>query len=206
MSKSREQGTGNREQQDRTEKEANWAYFSLGSNINPEQNLPAAVRELAEHGRIAAVSQVWESAPFVSGGAAAGPIREANFLNAAVLLETALSARMLCADVVPAIESRLGRVRDPHDKNAPRTIDVDLVLFNRDVLEVGRRTIPDPELLSRAFVAAPIAELDPDYLHPLNGRRLADIAAQLTAMQSLRLRADVNLGRPGACGPITQRS
>jgi 2-amino-4-hydroxy-6-hydroxymethyldihydropteridine diphosphokinase len=186
MAEEREQGTGNREQQ--KDERGNWAYFSLGSNIDPERNLPAAVRELGKYGVVAAVSRVWESPPFGSGG---GP----NFLNAALLLETKLSARELCVDVVPDVEGRLGRVRNPNDKNAPRTIDVDLVLFNREVLQVGRRRIPDPDLLTRAFVAAPMAELDPDYVHPRNGRRLAEVAAYLVATQPMLLRSDVTLAR-----------
>ena len=83
-----------------------------------------------------------------------------------MLLETELSAQAFCVDAVPAVERRLGRVRDPHDKHAPRTIDVDLSLFNRDVLTVGHRKIPDPEILTRAFVAVPLAELDPEYILP----------------------------------------
>lgn len=167
---------------------ANRAYFSLGSNIDPERNLPAAVDELGKYGRIVAVSRVWESPPFGSGGH--GP----NFLNAGIVLETQLSAQALCAEVVPAVEARLGRVRDPEDKNASRTIDVDLVLFNHNVLQVGHRRIPDPDLLTRSFVAVPLAELDPDYVHPLDGRRLAAIAAQLVVTQALALRSDVRLG------------
>jgi 2-amino-4-hydroxy-6-hydroxymethyldihydropteridine diphosphokinase len=180
-------GSGVRSREPQKEERANRAYFSLGSNIDPEHNLPAAVRELGQYGRVDGVSRVWESPPFGSGG---GP----NFLNAGILLETELSAAELCLEAVPAVEARLGRVRDPSDKNAPRTIDVDLVLFNNDVLQIGRRQIPDPELLTRSFMAVPLAELDPDYVHPLNGRRLAEIAAQLVAMQPLQLRSDVTLG------------
>ncbi len=74
------------------------------------------------------------------------------------------------------IENRLLRKRDPNNPNVPRTIDIDLVLFNREVLSLGRRTIPDPALLTQAFVAVPIAELDPDYVHPQTGKTLREIA------------------------------
>jgi len=181
---------------------ANRAYLSLGSNINPEQNLPAAVRALAEFGRIEGLSRVWESAPFgTRPEALSGEPRSEmpqsngpqNFLNAAVLLATDRSAAVLCIEIVPQIEGRLGRVRDPLDKNAPRTIDIDLSLFNRDVLVVGHRHIPDPDILKRAFVAVPLAEIDPDYVHPVVGRKLVEIATELAAKQALRLRTDVEL-------------
>jgi 2-amino-4-hydroxy-6-hydroxymethyldihydropteridine diphosphokinase len=177
-----------------SERRANRAYLSLGSNIEPEQNLPAAVRELAAFGRILTVSNVWESAPFRDGA----PERndrpgDKNFLNAALLLETPLSAPELYEHVISSVERRLGRVRDPHDKNAPRTIDVDLSLFNDDVLEFAGRRVPDPEMLIRPFVAVPLAEVAPDYVHPVERRRLADIAAAWSNNSGLVPRPDVTL-------------
>jgi 2-amino-4-hydroxy-6-hydroxymethyldihydropteridine diphosphokinase len=163
------------------------AYLSLGSNIRPEQNLPAAVRELARYGHIVAASRVWESAPV-------GFVEQPNFLNAAVLLDTPLSARDLREAAIAQIERKLERARDPANPNAPRTIDIDIVLFDRDVLTVGRRRIPDPELLERAFVAVPLAELDPDYVHPEVERSLDEIARELEALQPHMLpRPDVDL-------------
>jgi 2-amino-4-hydroxy-6-hydroxymethyldihydropteridine diphosphokinase len=167
----------------------NRAYLSLGSNIHAERNLPAAVRELAVLGRVLAVSRVWESPPFGSDSRHAE-----NFLNAAVLLQTEFSAEIVCDVVVCKIESRLGRVRDPDDKNAPRTIDVDLSLFNAEILTIGHHTIPDPAILTRAFVAVPLAEVDPEYVHPVVRRRLREIANELGAGQRLWPRRDVALG------------
>jgi 2-amino-4-hydroxy-6-hydroxymethyldihydropteridine diphosphokinase len=180
-----------------SERPVNRAYLSLGSNIEPEKNLPAAVRELAASGRIAATSSVWESAPF---GARALSERSnwapaQNFLNAAVLLETELSPSELY-EAIATIEWRLGRVRDPHDKNAPRTIDIDLSLFNRDVFECRGHRIPDPDIVKRPFVANPLAELDPDYVHPIEQRRLAEIARELRTSSDLVERPDVKLRRP----------
>lgn len=168
---------------------ANRAYLSLGSNIDAERNLPAAVRELSLFGKLLAVSRVWESPPLGSKSRDAG-----NFLNAAVLLQTELAAEALCEFLVPKIERQLGRVRDPADKNAPRTIDVDLSLFNAEILTVGHHPIPDPEILTRAFVAVPLAEVDPEYLHPVVKRRLTELAVELAAGQHLWLRGDVDLG------------
>jgi len=166
---------------------ANRAYLSLGSNIDPERNLPAAARELAQYGKIVAVSGVWESRPV-------GFADQANFLNAAVLLATPLSPHDLKSKAIAEIEARFGRIRDPENVNAPRTIDIDVALFNRDILTIGQRTIPDPDILTRAFVAVPLAELDGDYVHPQDGRTLGTIAAGIKQDQpTLLIRPDVQL-------------
>jgi 2-amino-4-hydroxy-6-hydroxymethyldihydropteridine diphosphokinase len=177
-----------------SDRRSNRAYLSLGSNIKPEQNLPAAVCELRAFGRVLAVSSVWESAPFADAMADGSlPVVGEDFLNAAVLLETDLSPVGLYDQAIAPIERRLGRVRDPRDKNAPRTIDIDLSLFNHDVLEFAGRRIPDPDIVKRPFVAVPLAELDPDYVHPTEGRRLADIASHCASNSGLRPRPDVRL-------------
>src|SRR5690606_23293557 len=95
------------------------AYLSLGSNIRPELHLPAAVQLLAQHGRVSAVSHVWQSKPW-------GYSKQPDFLNAAVLLETALPGEWLIETLIPSIEQQLERRRDPQNKNGPRTIDLDL--------------------------------------------------------------------------------
>jgi 2-amino-4-hydroxy-6-hydroxymethyldihydropteridine diphosphokinase len=178
-----------------SDRRSNRAYLSLGSNIKPEHNLPAAVHELRAFGRVLAVSSVWESPPFAADVTTDRTTRPAgsNFLNAAVLLETDLSPRDLYDQAIAAIEQRLGRIRDPHDKNAPRTIDIDLSLFNHHVLEFAGRRIPDPDIVKRPFVAVPLAELEPDYVHPTEGRRLADIASRCASNSGLRPRPDVRL-------------
>jgi 2-amino-4-hydroxy-6-hydroxymethyldihydropteridine diphosphokinase len=164
----------------------NLAYLSLGSNIEPERNLRAAVVQLAQFGRVRATSTVWQTAPI-------GYADQPDFLNAAVLLETQLSAQTLRERAIAQIETTLGRVRT-ENKNAPRPIDIDIMLFNRDVLTIGQRQIPDPEVLERPFVAIPLAEIAPDYVHPQTGRTLRDIANQFDPTDSIMApRADVVL-------------
>ncbi len=163
------------------------AYLSLGSNLEPEKNLPAAVNALAEFGRVAAVSKVWETPP-VDGS------EQPNYLNCAVLLETQFDAKALYSEVIGGIERQLDRVRDPNNKNAARTIDIDVSLFNDEVLAVGHHQIPDPEILTRPFVAVPLAELDPEFVHPENSRRLKEIAGGFDLVDSrMRLRPDIVL-------------
>ena len=167
-------------------KARNLAYLSLGSNIQPERHLPAAVARLTRFGRVRAVSSVWETRPL-------GLADQPNFLNACVLLETELSAQALRQEAIAAIEAELGRVRTA-DKNAPRTIDIDIMLFNHDILQVGRRRIPDPEVLERPFVAIPLAEIAPDYVHPDTGETLQNIARRFDPGASgMRQRNDVTL-------------
>jgi 2-amino-4-hydroxy-6-hydroxymethyldihydropteridine diphosphokinase len=167
----------------------NRAYLSLGSNIAPERNLPAAVRRLAAFGKVLAVSSVWESRPV-------GLADQPDYLNAALLLETTLTALELRETAIAAIETELGRVRTGN-KNSPRTIDIDIMLFNRDILRVGRRRIPDPEVLERPFVAIPLAEIAPGYVHPETGETLATIAARFDPETSgMSRRADVVLPAP----------
>lgn len=149
--------------------EHNVAFLSLGSNIAPERHLPAAVRLLAEAGTIRTVSQAWQSPPY-------GFVEQEDFVNAAVILETSLTASAIIERLIPHVERQLGRRRDPANKNGPRTIDVDLSLYNREVGEFSGKILPDPAILERLFVSWPLAELDPDYFHPVAGRTLRDIA------------------------------
>lgn len=149
----------------------NRVFVSLGSNIEKEFNLPAAVRCLSRKCRILRASKVYESIP-------AGTIRQPNFLNAAVLLETDLDVERLKGEVLTEVETELERKRST-DKFGPRTIDVDIVLFNEEVFDFGGRHIPDSDLLTFAHVAVPVAELAPDMPHPETGEPLAEIARRL---------------------------
>lgn len=174
----------------------NQVVIALGSNIDKERNLPAAVQLLAEMGRVTAVSPVYETAPV-------GTLDQPAFFNAAVLLETELDAAQIKDQMIGAVEQALQRVRQA-DKNAPRTIDADIVLFNDAVGEYvagdGRsRRLPEPDLRRFRHVAQPVADLLPEMPHPETGERLAVIAQRLRAAASaageppLRSRPDISL-------------
>lgn len=172
---------------------ANYVYILLGSNIDRERNLPAAVGLLAEMTQVKAVSSVYETAPV-------GLEDQPHFFNAAIKVETELTAVAFRRQVLAEMERQLGRVRTA-DKNAPRTIDADMILFNDEIFDLDEtHHIPDPELLEFSHIAVPIAELAPDMLHPETGERLANIAARLTAepatggRRSLCRRTDIKLG------------
>jgi dihydroneopterin aldolase/2-amino-4-hydroxy-6-hydroxymethyldihydropteridine diphosphokinase len=145
-------------------------FISLGSNIDSEHNLQEAVRRLASRCRLLAVSPVYETAPV-------GQTDQPNFLNAAALVETDLTAAELKTEVLQAIERELGRVRTV-DKNAPRTIDLDISLFDDQVLDVGQRHIPDPDILKYPHIAVPLADLASQRVSESASQRVSESASQ----------------------------
>lgn len=161
------------------------AWVALGSNIAPQRNLPQAVFELQRLGHVCNVSSVWESRPV-------GDLQQPNFCNAAVLLETVLSPGEL-KQGLRDIEHRLGRIRDPQNRNAARTIDLDIAFFDRLVIHTPQLQIPDPEISQRPFLAVPLAELDGDFLHPVLQQTLSQIAGIVGGARDLKRRDDILL-------------
>lgn len=153
------------------------AYISLGSNIDPETNLRRAVELLGQHCDVLAVSQAYRTPP-------QGFTDQADFLNLAVKVTTQLDAITLKHSVLDAIERELKRVHDPNNKNAPRTIDLDISLWNTAVFDYGKKPwhIPDPDILRFAHVALPLAEIAPEYQHPLEKITLSEIAKRFDAV------------------------
>lgn len=137
------------------EKPLHSAYISIGSNIEPDRHIREAIRLLRTEGKILAFSSVWETEAVGSGGP--------NFLNAAVAFETPFLRQELKERLLHVIENRLGRVRSA-DKNAPRTIDLDVIIFDGQVV--------DNELWGRLYIARPFAELLPDLVNPITGQTL----------------------------------
>jgi 2-amino-4-hydroxy-6-hydroxymethyldihydropteridine diphosphokinase len=170
----------------------NRVFISMGSNIDGERNLREAVRRLALRCRLLAVSPVYETAP-VGGADEVGKADEVgradNFSNAAALIETDLTVAELKTTVLQVIERELGRVRT-EDKYAPRTIDLDISLFNDQVFDVGQRH--DPEISKYPHIAVPLADLAPDQRHPETGQTLGQIARGLPASGLVR-RTDIVL-------------
>lgn len=129
------------------------AYVGLGSNLGDSLDLLVqAKNRLAQHPAIevARCSSVYRSEPVD----AAGP----DFLNAVLVLSTSLPPHQLL-DVLQAIEAEFGRER-PY-RNAPRTLDLDLLLFGSDHITDTRLTVPHPRMRERAFVLRPLAEVAP---------------------------------------------
>jgi len=159
-------------------------FVALGSNIDPERHLNGAVRLLAERCKILAISPVYQTRPV-------GTVDQPDFYNAAALIETNLSAAALKTQVLADIEQTLHRVRTS-DKNAPRTIDLDIALFGSEILELGHRHIPDPDLLTYPHVAVPVADLAPQFVHPETGQTLQEIVHGMD-LAGLQLRPEIRL-------------
>lgn len=147
------------------------AYISLGSNIEPEKNLVQAIRLLRTKSNLLAISSVYRTAP-------QGFKNQADFFNMAVKIQTVLTPITLKKNVLDWIEAKLGRKRDPNNKNAPRTIDLDISLWNEEIFEYGEKPwrVPDPDILRFAHVAIPLAEIAQDYIHPVEKVTLKEIA------------------------------
>jgi 2-amino-4-hydroxy-6-hydroxymethyldihydropteridine diphosphokinase len=134
------------------------AYLSLGSNLGDrEENLRAAIARLDPLGDITAVSSFYETEPVDF-------LDQPWFLNCVVLLETDLSAQMLLQRLL-AIERAMGRER--LQSKGPRLIDIDILLFGKEVIREPGLTIPHPALHERRFVLEPLAEIAPEVVHPV---------------------------------------
>ncbi len=130
------------------------AVISLGSNLgNRIENINAAVRAIAKlpDVKIINASSVYETEPVDCE-------EDDMYLNAAILVEANISPQMLLGECL-GIEAAMGRVRTK--KNAPRIIDLDLILYDGVKIESFELTLPHPRMLERAFVMAPLLELYP---------------------------------------------
>jgi 2-amino-4-hydroxy-6-hydroxymethyldihydropteridine diphosphokinase len=138
------------------------ATILLGSNINPKENIDKAIDCLIKECTLINTSRIWETDAIGSDGP--------DFLNAAIMIETPLVENDLKNLVLRKIEKDLGRVRT-EDKNAPRPIDLDIIIFDEQVV--------DQDLWQRSFIACPISDLHPGLRHPSNKKTLLEISKEL---------------------------
>ena len=138
------------------------AYIALGANLDdPIAQVKAGFGALAAlpQTKLIAQSSLYRTAPV-------GYANQPDFINAVAAVETALSPRQLL-DAILAVETKHGRVRD--FPNAPRTLDLDILLYGERTVNESGLTIPHPRMHERAFVLAPLAELAPDLVIPGRG-------------------------------------
>lgn len=144
--------------------------IALGSNLgNRERNLRDAAERLAASVSDLHLSSFHETEP---EGVGVQPA----FLNAAIAGKTPLAPQALLAELL-AIERALGRER-PY-RGAPRTIDLDLILYDGAVIDAPGLTVPHPRFRERRFVLAPLSEVAPDWVDPVSGRTVAALLETL---------------------------
>ena len=145
------------------------AFIGIGSNLgSPLENCQQSIAMLEEHPQIevTARSSFYETEPV-------GRTDQNWFLNAVVKVTTELEPNLLL-EALLAIEDSMGRIRN--EKWGPRIIDLDLLLYEVRVLKNSRLEIPHPEMTQRRFVLAPLAELAPDLVHPLENKSIQQLS------------------------------
>ena len=153
------------------------AFVGLGANLGePGTELRQAFLELdaIAHTRLVRASSLYRSEPV-------GYAEQPRFVNAVAQLETGLPAERLLAEL-HAIEARHGRRRS--FANAPRTLDLDLLLFGDAVIETERLKVPHPRMHERAFVLVPLLEIAPEAAIP--GRGAAKMLLERCANQGVQ--------------------
>jgi 2-amino-4-hydroxy-6-hydroxymethyldihydropteridine diphosphokinase len=156
----------------------NLSFIALGANLpsragEPAETLAAAVERLGRVGRIAARSSLYSTAPV-------GVADQPRFLNAAIALETALEPLELLRTLLQ-IELEFGRDRSAGIINGPRTLDLDLLLYEDRILDLPELQLPHPRLAERAFVLVPLAEIAASRVEPRSGLTVQELLLKYRA-------------------------
>jgi 2-amino-4-hydroxy-6-hydroxymethyldihydropteridine diphosphokinase len=152
-------------------------YLGLGSNLGGrKQNLVQALELLSKRAVIEKVSSIYETEPV-------GYKEQPLFLNAVCRISTELKPGRLLL-LAKKIEAKLGRTSG--FPNAPRPIDIDILLYGDEVLSSKELTVPHPRLAERAFVLVPLAEIAPNMVHPASGKTIKNLLADLGKVTGVR--------------------
>jgi dihydroneopterin aldolase/2-amino-4-hydroxy-6-hydroxymethyldihydropteridine diphosphokinase len=148
------------------------AYIGVGSNIEPEENILKAVSLLLRHVVITGISTFYRTKPLDRPD-------QPQFYNGVVRIDTGIGVKDLKYHIIKKIEKDLGRRRSG-DKCAPRTIDLDILIFDSLVVHDRDLHLPDPDIEKRPFLAVPLFELDRELIVPGAGRPIREIAQQFS--------------------------
>lgn len=148
-------------------------HIALGSNLGDRiANIVAACKLISHFtGKIIEKSSLYESEPWGDYAGETG-----RYINSVVSIETRLDAFEVLTEL-QNIERSLGRVRGK--PNAPRTIDLDILLYGNVLISSPELTIPHPRMIDRQFVLEPLAEIDPMLIHPVLGESIEFLLARL---------------------------
>jgi len=161
----------------------NHVFLGLGTNLGQRRlNLQRAVVGLAAGMTITAVSPIYETPPW-------GMTDQPHFLNLCLAARTTLSALALLA-FAKNLEAEMGR--QPAERWGPRLIDIDLLFYDNLIIDNEHITVPHPRLHERTFVLAPLADVAPDFVHPLCGLTVTQMAAAVD-IGEIKPRSDVQL-------------
>lgn len=157
----------------------NTAYLLMGANLGNRMNNLMAACDLLQRqvGRITRYSSVYETASW-------GNTSQPAFLNQALLVETYLSAEETMQKIL-LIEKEMGRVRT--ERNASRIIDIDILFFNKDIIQTKTLTVPHPQIQNRNFVLYPLQEIASGFEHPLLKKTIRDLLLQCSDELSVKL-------------------
>jgi 2-amino-4-hydroxy-6-hydroxymethyldihydropteridine diphosphokinase len=153
-------------------------FLSLGANTGDRKNnLEQALQHLEEVITIQSVSSLYETEPVGEGGKPLPPYSQPLFLNLACQGRTYLEPNALLI-AVKEIETLLGRA--PAFRNAPRPIDIDILLYDNLQITLPQLTIPHPRMRERAFVLLPLAEIASSIIEPASGQTIQQLASNIS--------------------------
>jgi len=155
-------------------KQPDLILIGIGSNLDPEINIPKALQLLSALVSVLQVASIWQTPAVGSEGP--------DYLNSAVLIKSRLTQEQLKSIVLTKIEKELGRVRTT-DKNADRTIDLDILMHHGNCL--------DEDLWSRAHVAVPAAEIYPNCINLQTGETLLQVSKRLSSGEKIIRKVDL---------------
>jgi 2-amino-4-hydroxy-6-hydroxymethyldihydropteridine diphosphokinase len=151
------------------------AYLSLGSNLgNREDNLDMALKLLSQRMRLGKVSSIYDTEPL-------GNTSQPRFLNLACEVSTHLTPEGLLA-LAKGVEGKMGR---RGKSGQPRTIDIDILLYDDKVMDTPDLVIPHPRMAERSFVLVPLAEIVPDLVHPVLKKTIKELNKAIKEKQGV---------------------
>lgn len=153
------------------------AFIALGANLgDPEKQIEQAIEILSGSVQIVKISSFYHSKALVLSGQESQNIPD--YTNAVALIRTELGPLELL-ELLLLVEKNMGRTR--RERWEPRVIDLDVLTYDDLILQSDRLTLPHPEMTKRDFVLRPLAEIEPEWVHPVGGEKISLLISRLPA-------------------------